>query len=311
MATDEPTPRERDYDLGMPDELSGREQAAVEACLRSLADDEFVLAERYTEWQVRGPTLESDLAVANIAQDELGHARLWYDLLEDFGYTEPELIWERPPEDFRHATLVEQPFVRGGWADAVVRGFLYDEFEALRLDALAGTEYPRIADRVGKVQGEEDYHREHARNWLERLAEGRGDGDPENGHRRVQEAIDRLFPHALTLFTPTEREPDIVGLGVRPTPLSELREAWLGEVVPRLEELGFAVPVSPDAHPDAVETLVPAERGRDGEHTDAWRDLHEEMTFTYRQLDRSEAPRLMADPDEADDEGGASGGGTR
>jgi ring-1,2-phenylacetyl-CoA epoxidase subunit PaaC len=309
MAADETLPWDRDYDLGMPDELSERERAAVEACLRSLADDEFVLAERYTEWQVRGPTLESDLAVANIAQDELGHARLWYDLLEDFGYTESELIWERDPADFRHATLVEQPFVRGDWADVVVRGFLYDEFERLQLDALADSEYPRIADRVGKVQGEEHYHREHARNWLERLAEGRGDGDPENGHRRVQKAVDRLFPHALTLFTPTQRESDIVELGVRPTPLSELREAWLDRVVPTLEELGFSVPVSADAHPEAVEPLLPTARGRDGGHTEAWEDLYDEFTFTYRQLDRREAPRLMADPDDADGDG--DGGGPR
>jgi len=294
---------DREFALSGPDELSEREQAAVEACLRALADDEFVLAERYTEWQVRGPTLEGDLAVANIAQDELGHARLWYDLLEDFGYTEPELIWERPPEDFRHATLVERPFAGGDWADAVVRGFLYDEFERLRLDALADTEYPRIADRVGKVQGEEHYHREHARNWLERLAEGRGDGDPDNGHRRVQEAIDRLFPHALTLFVPTAYEPDIVEFGVRPAPLSELRQAWLDEVVPVLEDFGFRVPVAADAHPEAVDTLLPTARGRDGEHTDAWADLHDEFTFTYRQLDRSEAPRLMVDPDDADEGG--------
>jgi ring-1,2-phenylacetyl-CoA epoxidase subunit PaaC len=304
MATDETLPWDREYALGTPDELSERERGAVEACLRALADDEFVLAERYTEWQVRGPTLESDLAVANIAQDELGHARLWYDLLEDFGYTESELIWERPPEDFRHATLVELPFDTGDWADAIVRGFLYDEFETLRLDALADSEYPRIADRVGKVQGEEHYHREHARNWLERLAEGRGDGDPANGHRRVQEALDRLFPHALTLFTPTEREPDIVELGVRPTPLSELREAWLDTVVPVLSDLGFTVPVAPDAHPEAIDTLLPAERGRDGSHTDAWPALHDELTFTYRQLDRDTAPRLMADPDDADEDGG-------
>src|SRR6056297_4003394 len=95
--------------LAGPDELSEEEQEAVETLLFRLADDEFVIAERYTEWQVRAPTLESDLALANIAQDELGHARLWYDLLEDFGYTESELVWERDPSAWRHSTLVELP----------------------------------------------------------------------------------------------------------------------------------------------------------------------------------------------------------
>ncbi|MFB6206785.1 MAG: 1,2-phenylacetyl-CoA epoxidase subunit PaaC [Haloglomus sp.] len=304
---------DREFALGDPDELSGRERAAVEACLRTLADDEFVLAERYTEWQVRGPTLESDLAVANIAQDELGHARLWYDLLSDFGYAESELIWERPPGDFRHATLVERPVERGDWADAVVRGFLYDEFESLRLEALAETEYPRIADRVGKVRSEEHYHRDHARNWLERLV----DDDPSEGgtgtesHRRVQAAVDRLFPHALTLFTPTEREPDIVDLGVRPTPLSELRREWLETVVPVLRGFGLSPPVATDAGAETVDELLPAAAGRDRGHTDAWFDLYDEFTFTYRQLDRDEATRLMTDPDEAADGTVRHGGGRR
>lgn len=295
--------RDAGFELGGPEDLSERERAAVEACLRALADDEFVLAERYTEWQVRGPTLESDLAIANIAQDELGHARLWFDLLEDFGYTEPELVWERDPATFRHATLVEQPFESGDWADAVVRGFLYDEFEALRLEALTDTEYPRIADRIGKVRGEESYHREHARNWLRRLT-GDDPADAGSGRERLQAALDRLFPHALTLFEPTDREADIVDLGVRPTPLADLREEWLAEVVPFLTDLGLSVPVAAGVDAGTVDALLPAERGRDGNHTDAWFDLYDEFTFTYRQLDRDRATRLMVDPDDADDDGG-------
>src|SRR6056297_688998 len=112
--------------LSGPDDLSEEEREAVEHLLFRLADDEFVAAERYTEWQVVAPTLESDLALSNIAQDELGHARVWFDALGELGYTEQELVWERDPGDFRHSTLVELPFPEGDWADAVLRGYLYD-----------------------------------------------------------------------------------------------------------------------------------------------------------------------------------------
>ena len=204
--------------LAGPADLGDDEQEAVELLLHRLADDEFVLAERYTEWQVRSPTLESDLAVANVAQDELGHARLWFDLLEDFGYEEQDLIWERPPEQWRHSTLAELPWPDGGWADAVVRGYLYDVAEDLRLGALEDSSYGRIRDRVGKVQGEEDYHLEHAQNWLERLTED------EDGRGCVQDAVDRQFAHALTLFEPgdPDLEERIDDLGLRTTPLSEM-----------------------------------------------------------------------------------------
>jgi ring-1,2-phenylacetyl-CoA epoxidase subunit PaaC len=264
-----------------PDDLNDREQAAVEALLFRLADDEFVAAERYTEWQIYSPTLESDLALANIAQDEFGHARLWYDLLQEFGYTEAECIWERDPAEFRHATLVELPFEDGDWADAMVRTYLYDSAERLRLEALVGTSYAPIADRVGKAISEEGYHRDHAQSWLDRLSRG-------EGRDRVQAAVDRLFPHALSLFEPGPNEDDIVELGLRTETLDDLRTEWLETVVPYLESLDLDVPDPEDTErPDAV--------GRDGSHTDAWFDLYDEFTHTYRELDFAEPTRLRGE----------------
>ena len=288
MSPDRSTDAPEPGSLGGPDDLDDETRTAVEAELRCLADDDFVVAERYTEWQVRGPTLEADIGIGNIAQDELGHARLWYDLLEDFGHDETDLVWEADPGDFRHATLVELPFETGDWADCVVRSYLYDHYEELRLEALRESSYPRIVDRVGKVLGEEPYHREHAENWLERLAEDAG------GRRRLQEALDRLYPHALTLFEPTDHEEAIVALGIRREPLDVLREEWRAIVVPVLAGLGLEVPEGDD------EDLLPDARGRDGTHTDAWEPLFHEVTHTYHDLGREEAVSLMPDPDEAD-----------
>ena len=289
MATERPEPT----GLGMPDELSDDEREAVEALLYRLADDELVLGERYTEWQVRAPTLESDLALANIAQDEFGHARLWYDLLQDFGADEADLIFERDPADFRHATLVELPFEEGDWADAVVRSYLYDVAEAIRLEALEGTSYPRIADRVGKVLGEEDYHREHAQNWLERLA------GEDGSHEKLQDAVDRLLPAALTLWEPVDDEVEarIDDLGIRTESRDAMREQWFDTVVPFLRSLGLDTPEGLRENPGE---FLPEKVGRNGEHTDDWPALHEEMTHTYRELGRTEAHKIMPDPDDAE-----------
>jgi ring-1,2-phenylacetyl-CoA epoxidase subunit PaaC len=271
-------------------DLDDDQREAVRHLLYRLADDEFVLAERYTEWQVRAPTLESDLALSNIAQDELGHARLWYDLLQDFGYDEPDLLFERDPETFRHSTLTELPFAEGDWADAIVRSYLYDVAEDRRLDTLAASSYGPIRDRVGKIRSEEEYHLEHAENWLERLA-----ADDE-GRRRLQDAVDRLFPYALTLFEPTDPavEARIVENGFRTEPLDELGEAWLSTVVPKLQGYGLDVPISEDGTITGDD--LPAHVGRDGDHTDDWGDLYEEFTSTYHELGRDEATTLMEDP---------------
>ncbi|ELY96052.1 1,2-phenylacetyl-CoA epoxidase subunit PaaC [Natrialba taiwanensis] len=295
-----------------PDDLDERERTALETLCKRLADDEFVLAERYTEWQVRAPTLESDLALANNAQDELGHARLWYDVLGDLGFGERELVYERDPDDFRHSTLVERPFEDGNWADPVLRSYLYDVAEELRLEALADSSYPKIADRVEKIQSEESYHREHAQNWLERLA------DDEESRERLQTTLDELFAHALTLFEPCAPprganeasgdkpravdpgvEADIVDLGLRTATLEELGEEWLSIVVPYLESLDLAVPIDGDGDDgfEVTAAALPDERGRDGTHTDAWAELYDEFTRTYRELGRDEPTAIMDAPE--------------
>lgn len=268
-------------DLGSPEELSEREQRAVEAQLFRLADDEYIQAERYTFWQVRAPTLESDLAVANNAQDELGHARLWYDAIQQLGYSEESLLWESDPDDFQHSTLVELPFSEGDWADAVVRGYLYDVAEDIRLAALEDSSYEAIRNRTSRIQGEEDYHVEHAQSWLERMA------DDEEATERVQAALDRLYPYALTLFEPVgDVEQDIEELGIRTASLEEMREEWAERITAFLTGLGFEVP-------DDAEPATPT--GRDNEHTQHWRDLHEEMVSAYRNLGRHKATKLMHD----------------
>jgi len=276
-----------------PDDLGDDERAAVEALLFRLADDELVAAERYTDWQVRAPTVEADVAIANVAQDELGHARLWYDLLADFGYTESDLVWERDPADFTHATLVELPFDEGDWADAVVRAYLYDVAEYHRLTALEGTAYRPLANRVGKVTGEEDYHRDHAENWVERLASG----DP--GRERIQDAVDRLFPYALALFEPVgEVKSAVDDLGLRTESLADLRAAWYDEVSAFLGSVGLAVPTLVDEDGAVVDGALPDAIGRDGEHTEHWQALHDEMTYTYRDLGRTTTDQIMEDPED-------------
>ena len=270
-------------DLGSADNLTEHEQKAVEAQLFRLADDEYVQAERYTFWQVRAPTLESDLASANNAQDELGHARLWYDAIQQFGYSEESLLWESEPSDFQHSTFVELPFEEGDWADAVLRAYLYDVAENIRLSALENSSYKVIRERTSRIQGEEGYHVEHAESWLQRMAK---DSD---ASRRVQDALDRLYPYALTLFEPVgDVEDDIVDLGVRTMTLDEMRKEWKDRITEFLTDLGFDVPADEDP-------ATPV--GRDNNHTEYWDELYEEMVSSYRNLGRHEATKLM-DPEE-------------
>ena len=56
-------------------------RAALAEFLLSMADDEFVIGFSDSEWTGIAPILEEDVAMSSLAQDELGHARAFYELL--------------------------------------------------------------------------------------------------------------------------------------------------------------------------------------------------------------------------------------
>ena len=63
------------------EDLSPQTRDALAELLLTLADDEFVLGFWDSEWTGIAPMLEEDVAMSSISQDEIGHARAWYDLL--------------------------------------------------------------------------------------------------------------------------------------------------------------------------------------------------------------------------------------
>jgi ring-1,2-phenylacetyl-CoA epoxidase subunit PaaC len=108
--------------------------------------------------------------------------------------------------------------------------------------------------------------------------------------RRVEKALDHLYPYALTLFEPVgDVEDNIVELGVRTMTLDEMRKEWTDRITDFLTNLGFDVPT--DEEPAAP-------IGRDNNHTEYWDELYEEMVSSYRNLGRHEATKLMGPEDD-------------
>src|SRR5215472_14637494 len=60
--------------------------ATMISLVGSLADNKAALGRRYGEWAVSAPTIESAVAAAAMAQDELGHARSTYPVLDKLGF---------------------------------------------------------------------------------------------------------------------------------------------------------------------------------------------------------------------------------
>ncbi len=235
--------------MGNPSRMSEPLREALGSLLLAMADDEVLLGHRDAEWVGHAPILEADIAMASIAQDEIGHAILWYSLLHELGWPDPDrMAYFRDPPEFRNATLVELP--RGDWAFTVVRQFLFDYAEKVRLEALMASAYRPLAEAAAKVRREETYHLMHSRAWVVRLGDA-----TEESHRRMQAALDLAWPHALGLFEPAPGEDLRVAEGIQP-PEAELRARWEAEVRPILEAASLVVPEA-----------EPIDGGRKGQHT--------------------------------------------
>jgi ring-1,2-phenylacetyl-CoA epoxidase subunit PaaC len=191
--------------------------------LLEIADDELVLGWRNSEWTGIAPFLEEDVAFSSIAQNEIGHARALYELAaRELGTTADELAFDRAPEEYSCAQLVERRFVPD-WARTIARHWLYEHADALRIDALRTSDDADVAGLAAKIDREEAYHRIHANMWSDRL----------HGDQRFQEAVTELWPLALGVL-PGERRRDLAAsVGLEEVDAVErgehddsLRELW-------------------------------------------------------------------------------------
>ena len=205
--------------------------------LLRLGDTSLVLGHRLSEWCGHGPALEEDLALANIALDLVGQASMLLKLageVEGKGRTDDALAYFRDAVEFRNVQLVELP--NGDFAATIVRQFLFDAWDVLALEELAGATTEALAGIAAKALKEAKYHLRHSAEWVRML----GDGTAES-HQRAQRALDELWPYAgeLFLMDDTDRAAVAAGNGVD---MEVLRPRWREIVDQVLTEATLTIP---------------------------------------------------------------------
>jgi ring-1,2-phenylacetyl-CoA epoxidase subunit PaaC len=251
------------------DALDRRTRGALAELLFTMADDEFVSGFTDSEWTGIAPLLEEDVAISSISQDELGHARALYQLLADVladGRDEDALAYDREPDEYRHARLLDHP--RGDWADTIARRFFYELADEARLASI-GVGYRPLAELVEKVRREERYHRMHVLAWLDRLARG-----GQEARRRLEASLLAQGVDAPTVFTPLEGEAELLASGILTRPMAAAEAAWRADLTTALVPLGLALPPS----------VEPSANGR-RDHSEAFDWLWSEFTMVRRSED--------------------------
>jgi ring-1,2-phenylacetyl-CoA epoxidase subunit PaaC len=260
---------------------AGVDADALAAYCLMLGDDALVYSHRLSEWCSRAPDLEEDIALANIALDLLGQARL---LLARAAAASPAVVPTLtegspvPPEDalaffredgeFRNVRLVEPE--NGDFAVTIARLLLFSTWRLALLERLRSSRDDVLAAVAEKGVKEVAYHRDYAARWFLTLAQG-----TEESRSRLLVALPAVFAFRDELFLDHAVETAVAAdaVGVAPSSVAADVEAILGQVY---SASAVERPAPPQVGP------VAGGSGRDGRHTETLSHLLAEMQSVAR-----------------------------
>ncbi|MFD1739768.1 1,2-phenylacetyl-CoA epoxidase subunit PaaC [Bacillus salitolerans] len=247
----------------------------VAELLYQLADDDFLVAYRGSEWLGLAPHIEEDVAFSSISQDTMGHAAMYYQLLEDMGEGSADsLAHGRKAAERRNAVLLEEVNGPGNyliepnydWAFAVVRHYFYSQAKKIRIDSLKTSSYEPLAEVAVKVNMELYYHLMHWKTWFVQLTSVKGEA-----RSRMKLAIDKVFDDFEGVLT----------LGPNGSKMSELgliedekilKQRWISAIKPVFDSLDLTLP---------IEFGMKNGNGRIGEHTEDLKAAIDTLSEVY------------------------------
>jgi ring-1,2-phenylacetyl-CoA epoxidase subunit PaaC len=259
-------------DTSVPD---GVDAGALAAYCLMLGDDALVYSHRLQQWMTRMPELEEETALANIALDLLGQARLLLaraGQAEGRGRDEDQLAFFRDEHEFRNVRLAEH--ADADFAQLAGRLLVFSAWRLALFARLAGSggtagsADPVLAAIAAKGAKELTYHRDYAAQWVIRLGDG-----TRLSRMRMQAALADIWPLAGELFETHAVEAALPGVAADPAEVRAEVDEVLGTV------LAAATLDRPQAAPLA---RVAGRSGRDGVHTEAFGYLLAELQSVAR-----------------------------
>ncbi|WP_285767749.1 1,2-phenylacetyl-CoA epoxidase subunit PaaC [Peribacillus sp. SI8-4] len=249
---------------------------AIKELLLQLADDDFIHAYRGSEWLGLAPHIEEDVASSSIAQDTMGHAVIYYKLLEEIGEgTADWLAHDRQAHERRNAIILEAANGPGhymkdpdyDWAFAVVRNYFYTQAKAIRIQSLQSSSYAPLAEVAQKVQMELYYHLMHWKVWFVQLL---GSGHKE-AVSRMKTAIEKTLPDFAGIFSLGQFGEEMVEQGLIEGEAA-IQKKWIDAVTPIFESVGVAT---------TFEIGMEKGDGRNGVHTEDLKTALDTLSEVY------------------------------
>ncbi|HTA08310.1 MAG TPA: 1,2-phenylacetyl-CoA epoxidase subunit PaaC [Streptosporangiaceae bacterium] len=257
-------------DTAVPAEIDGGDLATY--CLM-LGDDALIMSHRLQQWLARAPELEEDTALANIALDLLGQARLLLaraGAADESGRTEDDYAFGRGEHEFRNVRLAE--VTDADFAGLMARLLVFSTWRLALLTRLRSSADPVVAAVAAQGVKELTYHRDYAAQWVIRLGDG-----TDYSRERMRAALAATAPLVPELFERSAAEQRLAAAAVAVDP-ADLRAEFDGVLEHVLGEAELDWPQSPGL------AGVSGPAGRDGVHTEGMRGLLAELQSVARAL---------------------------
>ena len=233
----------------------------------ALADDSMVLGQRLSELCSRGPFMEEDLALTNVALDYIGRASMLYQYAAELtgnDCTEDTLAFRRNEREYTNLLINEIP--NGDFAFTMVKQYFIDAFNELYLNQMLTSTDETLAAIAAKAIKETNYHLKRSRQWLRQLALG-----TDESRARTLLAIEEIEDYAAEFFILSDAEQALLDEGIV-VDRSQLREPWLDTVNTHFTD----IKLEPLELPRAIQG------GREGIHTEHLGHILSDMQFLQR-----------------------------
>ena len=232
-----------------------------------LGDDSLIIGQRLSEWAYKGPFLEEDMALSNIALDMFGRANLFLEYASEINgkkSTADDLAFKRNEREFSNLLICEQP--NGNFADTMVRQLFIDVFNKYFLEELINSSDTQLSAIAKKTCKETAYHLRHSEKWVVRLGDG-----TEESNKKIQNAINELWIFTAEFFEDNKYENKLVQKKIA-VDRQAIKIKWKNKIDKVFEESKVKIP-------DTNHKVI---GGRDGVHTEHLGHILADMQYLQR-----------------------------
>ncbi|QCX52525.1 1,2-phenylacetyl-CoA epoxidase subunit PaaC [Elizabethkingia sp. JS20170427COW] len=174
--------------------------------LLKLADDSLFMGHRLSEWCGKGPYLEEDIALTNIALDQIGQANYFFEYaskLDEQNKSADQLAYLRYEPEYLNAHWVELP--NGDYSQTILKVYVFSVYQKLLYQALTQCLDEELSAIAQKSLKEVKYHYTHSVSWMKIFAQGTAES-----RRRLEDSIAHIWEFSQGLFAKVEEEPLLV-----------------------------------------------------------------------------------------------------